>query len=429
MYMWFWFFESRNSPSTAPLAAWFNGGPGCSSMIGLFQENGPCMFKNGASTPSLNPYSWNNYANMLYIDQPIGTGFSYGTNQVSSTVTAAPFVWTFLQAFYAAFPQYKSRDFGIFTESYGGHYGPQFASYIQSQNAKIAAGTATGEPINLVALGINNGWIDATLQYPAYVDFAANNSYRRIITSSEYRSYMSAFNSRCLPQLRRCTATTGQNSQCTAADDACYSAIFDPLTAEADFNVYDIRAPSNDPNPPQTYVRYLQTRSVMTAIGAQTTYQECPDAPYQKFVATGDDVRSFLSVLSSVVQSNVTVLLWAGDADFVCNWVGCLAAANAVQYSGSSAFASKAVTPYKVGGVTKGVYKTVGNLSWLKVYNAGHEVPFYGKCARPYTYVAMPISRSLLRRIAERSTDQGQLHGSCRLNGSQGPHRQHTRAS
>ena len=61
--MWFWFFEARNSPTTAPLATWFNGGPGCSSMIGLFQENGPCNFVNGASTPSLNPYSFNNYAN------------------------------------------------------------------------------------------------------------------------------------------------------------------------------------------------------------------------------------------------------------------------------------------------------------------------------------------------------------------------------
>jgi carboxypeptidase C (cathepsin A) len=79
---------------------------------------------NGASTPSLNPYSFNEYANMLYIDQPIGTGFSYGTDPVTSTVTAAPYVWNLLQAFFAQFPQYENRDFGIFTESYGGHYGP-----------------------------------------------------------------------------------------------------------------------------------------------------------------------------------------------------------------------------------------------------------------------------------------------------------------
>ncbi len=61
---------------------------------------------------------------MLYIDQPIGTGFSQGTYSASSTVTAAPYVWKLLQAFFAQFPKYKNRDFGIFTESYGGHYGP-----------------------------------------------------------------------------------------------------------------------------------------------------------------------------------------------------------------------------------------------------------------------------------------------------------------
>jgi carboxypeptidase C (cathepsin A) len=57
---------------------------------------------------------------MIYIDQPIGTGFSYGTNNVSSSVTASPYVWKLIQNFYAAFPEYKSREFGIFTESYGG---------------------------------------------------------------------------------------------------------------------------------------------------------------------------------------------------------------------------------------------------------------------------------------------------------------------
>jgi carboxypeptidase D len=61
---------------------------------------------------------------MLYVDQPIGTGFSYGDDTVNSTVTAAPYVWKLLQVFFANFPQYECRDFGLFTESYGGHYGP-----------------------------------------------------------------------------------------------------------------------------------------------------------------------------------------------------------------------------------------------------------------------------------------------------------------
>jgi carboxypeptidase C (cathepsin A) len=129
--MWFWFFESRNNPKTAPLALWLSGGPGCSSMIGLFQENGPCTFNNvSGSIPVLNPYSWNSYANMLYVDQPISTGFSFGTDDANSTDTAAPFVWELLQGFYALFPEYENRNFGLFTESYGGHYGPEFAYYL-----------------------------------------------------------------------------------------------------------------------------------------------------------------------------------------------------------------------------------------------------------------------------------------------------------
>lgn len=61
---------------------------------------------------------------MLYVDQPIGTGFSYGNDTVYSSASAAPPVWTLLQAFFANFRQYKNREFGLFTESYGGHYGP-----------------------------------------------------------------------------------------------------------------------------------------------------------------------------------------------------------------------------------------------------------------------------------------------------------------
>ena len=289
-------------------------------MIGLFQENGPCHFVNGASTPSLNQYSFNTYANMLYVDQPIGTGFSYGTDSVTSTVTAAPYVWTLLQAFYAQFPQYENRDFGIFTESYGGHYGPEFANYFAQQNSAIAAGTVKGETIDLIALGINNGWYDPTIQYKAYVDYSYNNSYNQILTAAQHTSYTNKYTSSCLPQLQSCTAITGSNSACETADTDCYNAIEGPISELKDFDVYDVRAPSNDPNPPETYVTYLQSAAVVKAIGAQSTYSECPDAPYNKFTSTGDDARSFLATLGTVVSSGIRVVLYHGDADWICNY-------------------------------------------------------------------------------------------------------------
>jgi carboxypeptidase C (cathepsin A) len=68
----------------------------------------------------------------LFIDQPVGVGFSYGSKTVGTSQQAAADVWKFLQIWFAdpRFKQYAVRDFGIWSESYGGHYGPTFASCV-----------------------------------------------------------------------------------------------------------------------------------------------------------------------------------------------------------------------------------------------------------------------------------------------------------
>jgi carboxypeptidase C (cathepsin A) len=175
----------------------------------------------------------------------------------------------------------------LIRQSYGGHYGPEFAHYIQTQNAAINANTTQGEVIDIVALGINNGWYDATLQYKAYIDFSYNNSYKQLITQSQYNSYLQSYNNDCLPAIQACIQS-GSNSDCENADSVCYNDIEGPISESGNFDVYDIREPSNDPYPPETYVTYLQSSSVVKAIGAKSTYQECPDAPYNKFAKTGD---------------------------------------------------------------------------------------------------------------------------------------------
>ncbi|TQN65798.1 Carboxypeptidase S1, partial [Colletotrichum shisoi] len=372
--MFFWFFEARKDANTAPLALWLNGGPGCSSMVGLFQENGPCTFGKGdGAEPTLNPNSWNNFANMLYVDQPIGAGFSYGTSDTNSTVKAAPNVWALMQSFYTQFPDYKNRDFGVFTESYGGHFAPEFADYFQDQNEAIDKGAVKGEKIKLVAVGINNGWIDPEAQYPAYLEYAVNNTYNKIIDQSTHDEIVKLYEKDCKPAIAKCTEIEGQDEACVEADTTCYNAVEAPIEAVKTFNVYDVRA-KDDKFPPNTYAKYLQKPEVVKAIGANSSYQECAQAAYDKFTSTGDAQRSFLKKLQEVKNKDVRVLIWAGDADFICNYIGNY---EVVKKVGGEEFDKAETKAFNMDGKKKGEFKTVKNLSWLVVYEAGHELPAY----------------------------------------------------
>lgn len=200
----------------------------------------------------------------------------------------APYVWQLIQAFYAQFPQYENRDFGLFTESYGGHYGPEFAHYFQDQNTGIDNGTVDGEKINLIALGINNGLYDESLQYPADISFAYNNTYKQLITAAQVVKLNTAFTSKCQPLLEKCTGMSGTNAACIEASSVCDLNIDEVIYASADFDPYDVRASSDDPNPPETYADYLAKAAVRKAIGASTTYTECSNPANVKFSATGD---------------------------------------------------------------------------------------------------------------------------------------------
>ncbi|KAI1077614.1 putative carboxypeptidase S1 [Whalleya microplaca] len=376
MNMWFWFFEARENPQKAPLVAYFEGGPGGASEYGLFTQNGPCRFVNNETTPSLNPYSFNEYANMLYVDQPIGSGFSFGDNSVNSTKTVAPIVWNLLQAFYDSFPEYESRDFGIFTESYGGHTGPGFAKHFLDQNNAIARGDLHGTEINLVALGISNGWFDAAIQEKSNIEFAYNNSYRQLINESYHDELLDHYDAKCKPAFDQCAAT-GTVDACVAAFNTYYTEIEYPLTAamstNPNFVLADVRL--SGLRPPTTHVAYLQRPDVQKALGARVNYTDNGGA--EGFYKTGDDCRSFLSELSTVVQAGVKVLIWTGDADYVSNWLGTLRVADATEWAEQEAFARRTLDPYTLNGVQKGTYKSLNNFSFMRIFEAGHNVPFY----------------------------------------------------
>ncbi|KAK7442007.1 hypothetical protein VKT23_016284 [Stygiomarasmius scandens] len=383
MSMWFWFFEARESPETAPFTLWLNGGPGCSSMIGLFQENGPCLVNENLTT-TLNPFSWNNLSNMIYIDQPIGTGFSFGTDTVNSTDSAAPFVWTAFQVLFESpeFSKFQKREFIFATESYGGHYGPSFVTFFDEQNAKIQSGEIQGEEINVSALMINNGWYDPLIQNKAYLDFATNAPGYGQLQPDDVLAQMNDSYFRpggCLDQEQACFDagnSSASNRICATADDFCIENLFIPAVGDRDSD--DLRQNASGPIfPPEFYVSFLRESSVMAAIGAEARYSECPDAPFELFTRTGDDARTLLPQLGDLANSGLKMLIWAGDADINCNWLGGHASVLAMDWFGKEQLANTPFTNMTIDDTPVAAIQNVENFSFARVFQAGHEVPAF----------------------------------------------------
>ncbi|GAT30501.1 carboxypeptidase S1 [Aspergillus luchuensis] len=215
----FWYFPARHHHhnGSSPLTIWMNGGPGGSSMIGLFQENGPCVVNPDSNSTSDNPWSWNEYVDMLYVEQPVQTGFSYdvlrngtvdlvsgeidvdvdvgegGVRQnetflvgtlpsqdvsgtVNGTVNGGRALWVALQVWLGEFVEYAAAAaaagegddrVSIWTESYGGRYGPAYTALFQEMNERIESGEALGVPVNYTmsseAVGDS---FDSTGDYP-----------------------------------------------------------------------------------------------------------------------------------------------------------------------------------------------------------------------------------------------------------------------
>ena len=103
-------------------SVWLNGGPGCSSLDGLAKENGPFVFPGNNSNPQKNANSWTKLGNVLYIDQPVGAGYSGGSVEATTNAQVTQAFVSWLGSFYNIFPEMKSKKTYLTGESYAGIY-------------------------------------------------------------------------------------------------------------------------------------------------------------------------------------------------------------------------------------------------------------------------------------------------------------------
>jgi carboxypeptidase D len=109
--LFFWHYQNRHIANRQRTVIWLNGGPGCSSMDGALMEVGPYRLKDD-HTLEYNKGSWDEFANLLFVDQPVGTGFSYvNTDSYIHELDemSAQFM-VFLEKFFQLFPEYEKDD-------------------------------------------------------------------------------------------------------------------------------------------------------------------------------------------------------------------------------------------------------------------------------------------------------------------------------
>ena len=309
---------------------------------------------------------------------------------MDTTDLAAVAAYHVLQGFLSNLPQLdngidESKQFNLWTESYGGHYGPAFFNYFYDQNEAIANGSASGIQLNFNTLGVGNGIIDEYIQAPYYPEFAVNNTYGIKAyndTVYNYAMFATYWPDGCLAQVAGCRqvdkSTLAGQAVCTEAENMCRDNVESPYYVFSGRGTYDIRHPSDDPTPPTYFEPYLNQAYVQDAIGVDLNYTDANDAIYWAFQQTGDFVyNNFIQDLEDILANGVRVQLYYGDADYICNWFGGQAISLAVDYAHKAEFAAAGYQAFMVDGVEYGEVRQYGNFSFTRVYEAGHEVPFY----------------------------------------------------
>ncbi|KAL0874282.1 hypothetical protein Bca101_023987 [Brassica carinata] len=138
-----YFIKSEKNPKEDPLLLWLTGGPGCSSVSGLFFENGPITFnvdegyRDRKPTLQYTTHSWTKVANIIFLDQPVGTGFSYARTQILDTPSdsrQAKQIHEFIRKWLSKHTEFISNPFYVGGDSYSGKVIPASVQEISKGN-------------------------------------------------------------------------------------------------------------------------------------------------------------------------------------------------------------------------------------------------------------------------------------------------------
>lgn len=386
--LFFWHVASQYVIDEPRTIIWLNGGPGCSSFDGALMEVGPYRMKD-ENTLQDNPGSWNKFADLLFIDQPVGTGLSTidTDSYVGDLTEIADDILVFLDKYFAIFPEKLSSQLYIAGESYAGQFIPYIAKAILDRNQKIEK---EGDPttrtppfvFDLRGIVMGNGWIDPVQQYLSYLPFSYSHGI--LEAGSDWANQIELDHTACVDEMQ-------SMEKATISINSCDNMVQNILKATNErtgscLNVYDIRLVDRYPScgmnwPPDLgfIAPYLHKQEVLAALNS---YEKSAAGWVECSGQVGEAMRQRVTSPPSVellpeLLESIEVTMFNGDQDFVCNHLGNERLIDKLHWKGATGFGDSVTkTEWNVTGEPVGSVSSARGLNYIVLYNSSHMVPY-----------------------------------------------------
>ncbi|XP_011880871.1 PREDICTED: venom serine carboxypeptidase [Vollenhovia emeryi] len=361
--LFFWFFPAMHNPKTAPVVLWLQGGPGATSMFGLFMENGPFIV-TANKTLTTRKYSWNIAHNLIYIDNPVGTGYSFTGDDkgyVRNETQVGRDIHSALVQFFLLFPELRNNDFFVTGESYAGKYVPAVSYTIKDYNIKAET------KINLKGLAIGNGLCDPENQL-LYSDYL----YQLGLIDTNGKTLFQGYEQkgREFIKQKKYLEAFEMFDTLLNGDLSGKPSLFRNLTG---FDYYYNYLYTNDGNDSDWMSEWIQRADVRRAIHVGNSTFHVETRTVEEHLKE-DVMQSVVPFLTDLVQ-HYRVLIYNGQLDIIVAYPLTENYLKTLQWPGASKYAKAPRKIWMVGDKLAGYTKTVDNLSEALVRNAGHMVP------------------------------------------------------
>lgn len=359
--MFFWYFPAENCADNAPFVLWLQGGPGTSCLFSIFHEVGPYNLVSN-DTIDLRKYRWNNETNILFVDNPIGTGYSFTDSEYGYTnfePEIAHNLYIVLTQVFKLFPELSARDLYLSGESYGCKFASALGYEIHRQNNLV---TTSEEKMNLKGITIGDGYCDP-IHMLDYGDYLYNVG----LLGAREREL---FNNKSAEIIKLIQA--GSYAEATRRRDALISggtiSLFNNLTGF----VYDLNIlKTQDQATP--LVNYLAINNVIREaihVG-NTTFSDGSNVLANMVV---DRALSVAPLIQSLIEE-YPIRFYNGQFDPLDGYTLTLNFLSHLKWSGSEEFETAVRKIWRVDDEIAGYVKTAKNMSEVLVRLAGHLVP------------------------------------------------------